>query len=475
MSGRILIVDPIAINRIVLRSRVAVSCHNVCQASSAEDTLPQIQATRPDLVLLGPGLGDLTACALTAQLRQDPAARNTPVIILTSKDDPQILRKALKAGAEDALPPSVQTAFLLARIRRLLRQRDALEDLAARSLTDRLVGLAESSAVFKRPGRIALVTTTDITGRAWEAALSPLVSHKILRANPHETLSSLPDAGQIDMFIVQETPDQPDDSLRFLAELRSRRQLRTAAVILVSRPNLLQLPEAETRLAMTLDIGANDILRNGFDAEELALRVEAHIARKQADDRLRDQVSDELRDAVRDPLTGLHNRRFAMPQLSRIAVKAMRGQSSFALMMIDIDRFKMVNDTYGHGVGDTVLVEVATRLREEIRGQDLLARIGGEEFMIAMPDANLPQAQRMADRICHSMRERPVAVDATVSALRVTVSIGLAMIDFSPERPPVTWHDSEQMIRSMMERADRALYGAKSQGRDKVLVERSAA
>lgn len=479
MSGQILVVDPIAINRIVLRSRVAVSCHRVFQACGPKDTFEQIVSQKPDLILLGPGLDGDAACELTADLRGGTISKGIPVIVLTSLRDPALMRRALRAGAEDALDPGVQSAFLLARIRRLLRQRDALEELAARSLTDRQLGLSESAKTFERAGRIALVTTTDIAGRAWETALQPLTPHMILRANHHETLSALPDADNIDMYIVQENPDKPDESLRFLAELRSTRDKRTAAVIMVAANSVMHLPDGENRLAMTLDIGANDILRNGFDAEELALRVTAHMQRKREDDRLRNQVSDELRIAVRDPLTGLFNRRYAQPHLTRIAGRAMESGKSFAVLMIDIDRFKSVNDTYGHGVGDQVLVEVAARLRDNIRKQDLLARMGGEEFMIAMPDTHLDRAQMVADRICRIVRERPVQIDTSTPPIEVTVSIGLAMANNLKQSKvgyaPMDQSASNDLVRDITDRADRALYSAKAKGRNTFTVGRSAA
>lgn len=475
MAGQILIVDPIAINRIVLRSRVAVSCHNVIQACDAPDTFKHLGAQCPDLILFGPGLGASVACELTRSLRKNKRTKGIPVIVLTSDHDPEQLREVLRAGAEDMLEPGVQSAFLLARIRRLLRQRDALEELAARNLTDRELGLAEGQALFQHPAKIALVTANDITGRAWENALQPLMPHKILRANHQETLSLLPTQGDIDMFIVQENPDQPDDTLRFLAELRSRRQLRTAAVIIVTHPGTQTVDSAENRLAMTLDIGANDILRHGFDAEELTLRATSHLQRKREDDQLRNQVSDELRVAVRDPLTGLYNRRYALPHLNRIANRSLKSNRSFALLMIDIDKFKSVNDTYGHSVGDSVLVEVASRLRDNIRKQDLLARMGGEEFMIAMPDTDLAHAQMVAARICSLVRERPVLLDPRTPPINVTVSLGVAMSASAEAGLRLHRDGRDTLVRDLLDRADHALYDAKSRGRNTYIVGCSAA
>ena len=103
-------------------------------------------------------------------------------------------------------------------------------------------------------------------------------------------------------------------------------------------------------------------------------------------DQLRASVEDRLRLAMTDPLTGLHNRRYAMAHLSRIAERAAVAGRTFALMILDLDRFKAINDTHGHAAGDAVLAEVAARLSAQLRPIDLVARIGGEEFLIALPD-----------------------------------------------------------------------------------------
>lgn len=168
-----------------------------------------------------------------------------------------------------------------------------------------------------------------------------------------------------------------------------------------------------------------------------------------------------------DALTGLHNRRYAEPHLARIAAHAAAAGRRFAVMVIDIDRFKAVNDTLGHAAGDAVLVEVAARLKGNLRAVDLIARIGGEEFLIALPDTTLEAARGTAERLRRIVADTAVRLPGGGSA-KVTISVGLAMGGAGDS-------DGETGMQALVARADRALLAAKSDGRDRVTVSLSAA
>jgi len=193
------------------------------------------------------------------------------------------------------------------------------------------------------------------------------------------------------------------------------------------------------------------------------------LRRKRADDRLRASVQDGLRLAVIDPLTGLYNRRYAAARLTAIAEAAAAEGGEFAVMVVDLDRFKSVNDHWGHAAGDAVLVEVARRLGQSLRSGDLLARIGGEEFLAALPATGLTEGRIVAERLCHAVEETPVQLPGG-AGIAVTVSIGLAV-----GRAPGAGVPLRDTMRDTVDRADRALLAAKSAGRNQVTISRSAA
>ncbi len=182
---------------------------------------------------------------------------------------------------------------------------------------------------------------------------------------------------------------------------------------------------------------------------------------------LRDRADENNRVmAARDPLTGVANRRSLVASLDRDVARALRTHESIAVMMVDIDHFKRVNDMYGHPVGDQVLCSVVNVLRDRVRAQDLVGRYGGEEFMVVLPDTGLAGAEQLARALCRAVADSRChvsAADAPGSApggvdIEVTVSIGV----FGGRlEQGDTW---DLLIAA----ADRALYQAKQNGRNRV-------
>lgn len=160
---------------------------------------------------------------------------------------------------------------------------------------------------------------------------------------------------------------------------------------------------------------------------------------------------------VRDPLTGLYNRAFFLAQFGPLADRgALRGLGT-AVLMLDIDHFKRINDTHGHDVGDLVLREVAGVLRQATRADDLVARFGGEEFVVALPVAAPDQATERAERVRSSLASRRILAGGV--PLRVTASLGLA---FTPPGRP-------RSVAALIATADKGLYQAKNAGRDRTV------
>ncbi|WP_300547764.1 GGDEF domain-containing protein, partial [Roseovarius sp.] len=160
-----------------------------------------------------------------------------------------------------------------------------------------------------------------------------------------------------------------------------------------------------------------------------------------------------------DPLTGVYNRRFALPFLQRLIDSSQLSGENFAVMLADLDFFKQVNDRHGHAAGDQVLCAVTHQLRAHLRQDDMLARIGGEEFLIVTPATSRRRAQRSADRLCAVIAQTPIAVAAKTTPLHVTISIGVTM---------ATAMGQTLSVAQLLEEADRALYAAKAQGRNMV-------
>jgi len=208
-----------------------------------------------------------------------------------------------------------------------------------------------------------------------------------------------------------------------------------------------------------LRIGADDYLGKPFDERELLARVHGMLRIKNMHDDVRDarERLEEL--SVRDELTGLYNYRYLTTRLGEEFKRAERYKDPLACVMIDLDYFKRVNDGHGHDVGDTVLREVARRLKREVREIDVVARYGGEEFLLILPSTHFSGALTVADRVWRAMREVPIQAPSGVG-LTVTLSAGVALY---PSRDVRSKDD-------LLKAADRALYQAKDDGRDRVCV-----
>jgi two-component system cell cycle response regulator len=462
VPGKILIIDDIATNRIVLKVRLATACYQVAQAATGDEGIEIARQTRPDLIVSSARLPDMDASGLARALRANPLTSDIPLIVITADRNEAPRRAALRAGADDILHKPLDEHLLLARMRSLLRARDSEEDLHLRDGARHVLGLAEPSEGFDRPGHIAFIAASEAAARDWARPLAGLLPDRLETLPLKDAMRRLTAATPPDVVALSfgSTPDEAEAGMRLMAELRARAETRDAGIVVT-------LTKSDPRLAAeALDRGANDVLTQPGDPRETALRLRRQIARKHRIDRLRDNMRDGLRAAMTDALTGLHNRRYAMPRLSNIAQDAARTGRDYAVMVIDLDHFKLVNDRFGHAAGDAVLERIGDILRTTMRPDDLVARIGGEEFLVVLPETDRNAAEFAARRLCHLVREAAIAVPGHPRPLHVTVSIGVAL----GSDVPGAEDGGAPLPEAVVERADKALYGAKAQGRNQVTL-----
>jgi two-component system cell cycle response regulator len=255
--------------------------------------------------------------------------------------------------------------------------------------------------------------------------------------------------GNYDLFIIS-LGLQNYDGLRLCGQLRSIERTRQLPVLAIADGDDRQ------RILRSLDLGVNDYLQRPLDKNELIARVRTQLRRKRYADSLRDNLAASIEMAVVDPLTGLNNRRYFETHLSALVEQAANRARPLSLMVLDIDHFKSVNDTFGHDAGDQVLKGFAGRVRKVVRGADLLCRLGGEEFVVVMPDTPLEVAHRIAERVRRTVEQDVFAVGSEGRVIPVTVSIGLA------ERGHDAWPEG------LLRKADMALYRSKHEGRNRV-------
>lgn len=455
MTGRILVVDDVATNRIVMKVKLSAACYTVLQADCGQAALRLARAEQPDLILLDVMMPDMSGVSVCEQLKADPETADIPVILVTALSDRDSKLEGLLRGADDFLTKPVDEVTLLARVRSLLRAHETHRELRLREESYAGLGFAEIAPSYEPPGRVALVAPDTATGMAWKRALEPRLSDRLLVMPREQVLQARNSGSAPDVFVIAADLTMHNEGLRLLSDLRSRPATRHAAALTI-------LPRNESeRGAVALDLGAGDILYDPFDPEELALRIQTQLRRKRQSDRLRATVEAGLELAVTDSLTGLHNRRYALKRLDRMLQSPGRG---VAVMMLDLDHFKAVNDSHGHAAGDAVLAAVAKRLRAILRPPDLLARLGGEEFLVALHDTDVATALHCAERLREAVGGHRILVPGLADPIPVTMSVGLTLST-----------DTGDLAETLIQNADTALYGSKSEGRNLVTISATAA
>lgn len=460
MAGRILIADDVMTNRIILKARLGAAAFVPLQAASAEETLAVALAETPDIVLLSDTLGDGGSAQICQRLRAHRLTSHIPIIILAEDRSRDARLRALEAGADAVLARLPDDAILRARIGNLLRRNTTEQELTRSGAQTDAYEMAEAPVAFTPPCQIVLIAPSLAEGLKWRNGLATRLRDHIAVIDPAQALIELDREPPADAVVIAERPDQPGDAMQILSDLRCRSEtFRAATVVVQAQPDM-------QRAIMALNLGASDLVDEGFDAEELALILRRELKRKAQNDSRRAALKDGLRLSVTDPLTGLFNRRYAMAQLDRLAQTAPERGEQFAVMVLDLDRFKRINDQYGHSAGDAVLTEIASRMADCLRRDDFLARIGGEEFLAVIRACDLETAQIAAERLRRAVADQPVILPGGKGAEQMTMSIGL-VIGGGPDVP--------EDPAALIDLADRGLYSAKAEGRNQVTVYQSAA
>lgn len=247
------------------------------------------------------------------------------------------------------------------------------------------------------------------------------------------------------------------DGVAVCREVRHRKERAYTYLILLSSK------ESKRDIVQGLESGADDYLTKPFDADELKARLRAGGRILELEDRLVEARESMRFQATHDLLTSLWNRGVIVELLSGEVNRSRREKNCTALMMCDIDRFKQVNDQYGHATGDDVLREVSRRLRNSVRSYDMVGRYGGEEFLVVLNKCDPASALARAENLRAMMARKPIQTAS--ESLRITISVGLAL----------TTDFVKCGVDEIIHEADMAMYAAKAAGRNCVRIAKPAA
>ncbi len=448
MTGRVLVVDDIPINQRLLAARLTAEYYEVQCASSGLEALEMMAEKQPDVVLLDVMMPGMTGFEVCEKIKANPVYGHVPVVMVTALDSIEDRVRGLQAGADEFLTKPVNDVALLTRVRVLTRLKRILDELKLREATDDEFGVREPISSISGDGGVWL--GVDLPGSDIDALeeAAVLCGSKLVIVNDAEMAIARLSAGDAELAVLEVSGAV--DGLRLCSQLRAHPEVRNVPILLIGEPWETEF------LYKGLELGASDYAFRPTDHAELVARIRLQIKRFRFYEHLRDQHRANRDMATRDSLTGAFNRRYFNDHFARLLDHAVETRQPVSLIMGDIDRFKLINDTHGHPVGDEILLEYMCRMGEVTRASDMIARLGGEEFVVVTPDADLALAGRVAERLRQAVADRPFVI-ADGTQIAVTCSFGVA----TAERGEST--------TEVLTRADAALYEAKRSGRNAVV------
>ena len=456
MSARVLVVDDILPNVKLLEAKLSSEYYDVLTATSGEEALMKIERDSPDLVLLDvmmPGMDGFEVCA---RIKANPAVSHIPVVMVTALTDTTDRVKGLEAGADDFLSKPVNDTALMARVRSLVRLKMTVDEWRIRENTASQLGVVEKrSMIMEEPVDKAKVLVVEDQNFESDKIVETLHADDDTVIPVQSGMQAMEYASQNDFeLLIISLNLKNEDGLRLCSHLRSNERTRNVPILMVSTDDTME------RIAHGLEIGAHDYILRPIDRNELLARARTQIRRKRFQERLRASYEVSISMALTDSLTGLYNRRYLETHMQKLIRKNLETNKKMCVLMLDIDHFKEVNDTYGHGVGDEILKTFSHRLSESLRGIDMVARLGGEEFTAVLPDTHGDLAMLIAERLRTSICEKPIKCSAPDGEITISTSIGGTIID-----------PGDHSVEEVLSRADKMLYDAKTNGRNRTMFE----
>ncbi|MFN7401131.1 MAG: PleD family two-component system response regulator [Alphaproteobacteria bacterium] len=453
MTGLILVVDDVPANVKLLEAKLTHEYYNVITAKDGYEALQQAREKKPDLILLDvmmPGMDGFEACR---QMKKDPEISHIPVVMVTALSEPSDRVQGLESGADDFIIKPINDMALFARVRSLVRIKVLIDELRLRGKSGAQLGMSGDAfnPEMEVKGAYVMVIDDDaVQSKRTQEKLKSAGYQVQGFADYKAAVEAAKSGNGLDLILISMSLADMD-GLRLATQFKAIETVRHVPIIMMVDE------EEQSAMLKGLELGVNDYLLSPIDYNEMFARVKTQIRRKKYQEALKSNYQESVSMAAIDGLTKLYNRHYLDTHLKNLVRQARETNRNLSLVIMDMDHFKQVNDTYGHPVGDEVLVALAGIIVGSIRSADLAARYGGEEFVILMPETDAARAYEGAERLRKQVESTPFKVSHPVGEIYKTVSIGHATIqpDDTPEK--------------LLQRADHALYEAKNSGRNKVL------
>lgn len=450
MTATVLVVDDLEQNVKLLEAKLLSEYYTVLSANNGKKALELLSTNSVDIVLLDVMMPEMDGFEACRQIKANPETTHIPVVMVTALSEIEDRVKGLESGADEFLTKPINDTALFARVRSLARMKTVIDELKLRNKTNEELGseVIELNDNFAE-SKILLLDDDVIQAQNLTTDLAPLTT-QVQVLSKSEKIDSL--GSFIPDLIIINCQMDTEDPLRIGVTLRAKPILKNSVIMLMAEEENIPM------VIKGMELGINDYFIYPVDKSELKARVKTQLRRKLYQDKLRTELEESVDLSTKDGLTGVFNRRYFDIHIIQMAQKATESGQKLCLMIMDMDHFKEVNDTYGHQAGDSVLISLAKSLKSSFRITDLIARYGGEEFVVLLGNTTIEQGKTLAERIRQQIEALNFDVPGLATPIKKTVSIGVS--EFIPN----------ETVADFVGRVDKGLYDAKESGRNKVVV-----
>lgn len=445
--SKILIIDDSEMSSTQLSKHLISQYFDVVRITTKQNPLEAIAGDIYKVVIIDSTIINDLGYQLCAEIKQH--FPQMPIFMLSPIYDTESRIKALKSGAEDLITKPYDFELFVSRLRYIIKIRDDIDVLLTRNKNSDLSALLDSNFDIEKANIILI--DDDIAETLY---IKGILDNKVASLNIVENISELSDEIISSAHIIIASGYLINNfGVEVCIKLKNDRRFNDKPIL------LLVQQDDDDLLKEAYKAGINEFIITPINSEIFIIKLNRLLNILNFKRKLLGTLIHELDLAIEDPLTGLYNRRHFDNKTANLISESRQNGAAISIAIADIDKFKAVNDTYGHLVGDQVLVETAKRLKNSAEKKGTVFRFGGEEFIILFEGIAQSEASNLAEAIRQDIEKNKFKITVPPYELNITISLGVT-----------TLLSTDTDMTTLIQRSDQGLYKAKESGRNKVVV-----